>query len=495
MKVMHPHLADQQELVMRFREEARTSARLKHPATAPVHEMGYLPDGRPFFTMKLIEGCTLADAIGACFRRPSLAALDALLRQFVIVCAAVEHAHRQGVLHRDLKPSNIMVGAFDEVLVMDWGLSKTLSPSAMPEGPINLAMETTPPLLTQPGLIRGTLAYMPPEQADPASPALDERCDVFALGAVLCEILTGKPPYVSQKPTRQQRQLDLLEQARTNATARAFERLEAIKAPRPLIELVRKCLAASPQDRPPRAELVGKAVEGYLQSVEADKRRTEIQQAEIAATAEETRKRRRVQRVLGGSLIAFLFLGLTSAAVYRWNVSREHAAQRSDLERLLDEAEEFIRRDKLAEAREKLEGARNRARPTAPADVEERIKAVEQVIEFVGALGKCRENSWLITPAGPNLPGSAQEYEKVFRRFGYDLDDLQQFGERTSASAAQAFIVDALDHWAVCAHSDPRSRDRVLQLARGVDPRRWLARVPQFGQLVGRTRRRSHRPG
>jgi serine/threonine-protein kinase len=225
----------------RFLEEARITGQLQHPGVAPVHEIGRLADGRPLFAMKLIEGHTLAEFLRA---RPSPQAdLPRFLKIFEQIAQTLAYAHSEGVIHRDLKPSNIMVGAFGEVQVMDWGLARRLRGSgARPRGPLSGGQDPTlaagvgsgrktpypiepalegttqifnppeetcaatppdhqppdggrsPDRLTQAGQVMGTPAYMPPEQARGQIDALDERSDVFGLGAILCEILTGQPP-------------------------------------------------------------------------------------------------------------------------------------------------------------------------------------------------------------------------------------------------------------------------------------------------------------
>src|SRR5262249_29254308 len=153
------------------------------------------------------------------------------------------YAHQRQVLHRDLKPDNVMVGAFGEVQVMDWGLSKVVPgsrDSVTPAWPDPLAGGHLggPENPTEPGLVRGTFAYMPPEQA--GSLTLDARCDVFALGALLCEILTGLPPYTSEQTQRQLHQRELWEAARTCATGPALARLAASGQPAELVTLTRK---------------------------------------------------------------------------------------------------------------------------------------------------------------------------------------------------------------------------------------------------------------
>jgi serine/threonine protein kinase len=146
----------------RMRREAQILARLEHPGLVPVHDVGTLSDGRCFYAMKLVRGRRLDE------HAREGRSLPELLRVFEKVCEAVAFAHAQGVLHRDLKPANVMVGPFGEVLVMDWGMARLRSGPGEP-----------------PGTVLGTPGYMPPEQARGEPDKVDERSDVYALGAIL----------------------------------------------------------------------------------------------------------------------------------------------------------------------------------------------------------------------------------------------------------------------------------------------------------------------
>jgi serine/threonine protein kinase len=180
------------EVARRLNREARILARLEHPGIVPVHDVGTLNDGRIFYTMKFVEGQRLDKHIE---RVPSL---PDRLRLFLRICDAVAFAHARAVLHRDLKPANVMVGAFGEVLVMDWGLAKILrepsaeSPADDPQATIALAPEvndgtetTRETEITGQGTVLGTPGYMSPEQARGDVAHVDERSDIFSLGAVL----------------------------------------------------------------------------------------------------------------------------------------------------------------------------------------------------------------------------------------------------------------------------------------------------------------------
>jgi len=190
MKVIWPHLMENARQVRLFLEEARTAARLDHPGTLPILELGRRSDGRLYFTMPEIRGTTLSSVIrdvhaasspegwkvgstGWTFRR--------LILAFQRTCEALAFAHAERVVHRDLKPDNIMVSGHDVVLVVDWGLARRL--------------DVATDVLSTGRTVAGTPAYMPPEQARGELSLVDERADVYALGAILYQILAGMPPY------------------------------------------------------------------------------------------------------------------------------------------------------------------------------------------------------------------------------------------------------------------------------------------------------------
>ncbi|MCA9537706.1 MAG: SUMF1/EgtB/PvdO family nonheme iron enzyme [Myxococcales bacterium] len=187
MKVMRWEMLENPRARARFITEGRMTASLQHPSIVPVHDRGEMPDGRPWFTMKLVEGRTLAQAIadGMPMRR--------LIDAFGRICDAIAYAHSRGVIHRDLKPHNMMVGAFGEVLVMDWGLARHLDQA---DDPIRGTWPTDESsLMTRVGEVLGTPAYMAPEQAAGRQDEVDRRSDVYGLGAILYEILARRPPY------------------------------------------------------------------------------------------------------------------------------------------------------------------------------------------------------------------------------------------------------------------------------------------------------------
>jgi serine/threonine protein kinase len=184
------------DLSARLLREAQILGRLEHPGIVPVHDAGTLADGRVFYAMKFVEG----ERLDILAKR--IEALPDRLRIFQRICEAVAFAHARGILHRDLKPENIMAGPFGEVLVMDWGVAKILREDQTPredhagipvESSQNAPVETKP-LKTAHGTVLGTAGYMAPEQARGEIDRLDERADIYSLGAILRFLLGGKQP-------------------------------------------------------------------------------------------------------------------------------------------------------------------------------------------------------------------------------------------------------------------------------------------------------------
>jgi hypothetical protein len=271
LKVLRERVFADADLRVRFEEEARLVGQLEHPSIVPVYDLGELPDGRPFFAMKLINGQTLEELLAA--RATPAEDLPCWVEVFEQVCAAVAFAHARDMIHRDLKPSNVMLGEFGEVLVMDWGIAKALAarpqPAPLPPTPVLLppsfgGAETGPGgPETLPGQIKGTPAFMAPEQARGEASRVGKASDVFGLGGILCVILTGQPPY-----TRAQ-------QALAGDGTQAFARLDGCGADPDLIGLAKACLAPAPEARPADAAEVAGRVKTYRDEVETRQARAE----------------------------------------------------------------------------------------------------------------------------------------------------------------------------------------------------------------------------
>jgi eukaryotic-like serine/threonine-protein kinase len=212
-------------LESRMREEARILAALEHPGIVPVHDLGRTADGRLFYVMKRVQGETLDAHLARVADRGER------LRTFERLCEPVAFAHARGVIHRDLKPGNVMVGSFGEVLVMDWGVARVLADTA--ERRAAQGAEARPfdpsPRGTDPGTVLGTRGWMAPEQA--RGEPVDARADVWSLGAILLEIVTGAPRAPDADPRA------------ALAAARGV--------PRPLAAIVARALAPERRDRYP----------------------------------------------------------------------------------------------------------------------------------------------------------------------------------------------------------------------------------------------------
>jgi WD40 repeat protein len=321
VKVMKSVPCDHGSDLRRFLAEARITGQLTHPSIVPVHAMGRLPDGRPYYTMKLVEGKTLAELLRD---GPNLPARRMeLVQVFAQVCQAVGFAHSRGVIHRDLKPANVMVGEHGEVQVMDWGLAKRLVGADIAAAEAAPALEplaeVRPDLAdgTAAGSVLGTWAYMPPEQARGLVGEVDCRSDVFGLGAILCELLTGQPPYLGS---------DLGSvplQAQGARLDGALARLRGCGADAELIRLAEQCLAPNRADRPAHAGEVAAAIVAYQAAVQERLRQAEVEGAAIAARLRAERRTRRVALGLMGLVAVVLLAGLATTLYFFTNAQAE----------------------------------------------------------------------------------------------------------------------------------------------------------------------------
>ena len=195
LKVMTPEVAANKDLANRFTQEALVLGKLDHPHIVPIHDLGNDTKGRNYYAMKFVRGTTLKDVLHALRQGQTSVVecypLSRLLDVYSKVCDAVAYAHSKGIIHRDLKPANIMIGEFGEVMVMDWGISKILN---QPESGILPVEPFTPKEGTQYGTIMGTPSFMAPEQAAGQLEIINERTDIYSLGAILYNILTLRPP-------------------------------------------------------------------------------------------------------------------------------------------------------------------------------------------------------------------------------------------------------------------------------------------------------------
>ncbi len=198
--------------IARFLDEAQVTGQLDHPGIIPVHELGLDPEGQPYFTMKLVRGKTLQEVLPLAREGSEGWSTTRVVGVLLRICEAMSYAHAHGVVHRDLKPSNVMLGRFGEVFVMDWGLARVfgVSDGAHSTELIDWRHGGSPgssPLITEEGEVFGTPAYMSPEQALGDSDAVGPQTDVYAVGAILYEVLCGTAPFTSKSSPVDNRQV------------------------------------------------------------------------------------------------------------------------------------------------------------------------------------------------------------------------------------------------------------------------------------------------
>jgi hypothetical protein len=479
-----------------FLAEAELTAQLQHPNIPPVHLRGELPDGRLYFTMKLVRGTTLTHLLNG------RADLNEDRQRFLLIferlCEAIAYAHDRRVIHRDIKPANVMVGAFGEVLVMDWGLGKVLASEerskpaeASEEASVHTALSDSPDGMSGVGTVKGTPEYMSPEQAGGLVDQVDERCDVFLLGGVLCYILTGKPTYPGDGALGRAMRGDLDD---------TFARLETSGQPAELIRLAHECLNRERDCRPRNGEAVYDRIKTFREEEAERTRRAEIEEARARTSEQATkelmaeqaralnalqkqqeaeRAKRRHQLSLAAALL--VLLGLVGGGVWWWLRVRDDALThqlqtdqeaRSVLKRateLLDQGWEAQDVEKLNEAKAEGDRAADMARTGgASAEVQQEIGAFLTKTEersrrwranddlrnalldiaFPPEDPKMGELMRLVSQGGPSVD---EQYDAAFRRWGLEINRAAE-GEvmdklRAEPEVLVQTVVAGLDHW------------------------------------------------
>ncbi len=526
------------EVVRRFVEEAQIGGQLQHPGVVPVYDLGTFPDQRPYFAMKLVKGRTLAALLGE--RTGPAQDLPRFLGIFEQTCYTMAYVHARGVIHRDLKPSNVMVGSFGEVQVMDWGLAKVLTQGGIADEAATQAVQETVITTVRSGLtgtddkskagsILGTPAYMAPEQARGELERIDERADVFGLGAILCEILTLLPPFVGS----------MREEVRARAAqgdlADAKARLEASGVDIELIGLARSCLAAEPEQRPRSAGEVARRLTACREGVQERLQAAERARIDAQARAEEQEKRRLVADQLAREsgareqeerrrrrlTVALAASVLVTAGVIGggWTFqTRQHAARLTATTRLVTEAladaERFRGQAQSATARGLARWSEARAAAARARDLlvqgaaddalRARVNDVLADVERDQAAAANRtaelERDRMLLDELETIRGDRSEhwspkqtdedYSASFRKFGIDLDRLEpvEAGKQIARRSQPVELASYLDDWAVQRLAARDTRDeatwrRLLAAARVADPHPW--RVSLRDQIGG----------
>jgi eukaryotic-like serine/threonine-protein kinase len=540
VKVLLDKYAPGSGTARRFHDEARITGQLQHPNIPAVHDLGTLPDGRPFMAMRLIKGDTLDALLAA--RPDPVADRGRFVAVFEQVCQAVAYAHAHGIIHRDLKPANVMVGAFGEVQVMDWGLAKVLPsrgharPGSDPDETASATdihpLRNVDRSFTQAGSVLGTPAFMPPEQAAGAVGKIDARSDVFGLGAVLAVILTGRPPFAaSSADTARVR-------AAQGDVGECFGRLDACGAEPELVALAKQCLAAKPHERPADAGAVATAVaelraaaDERARQAELDRVKAEGERATAEARADEEvktrrvveekvaeqRKRRRVQRALAAAVGLLVATGAAfawwadhaagrqrelaaTAAADQARVDGERKAeqaaaaaeQRVRAERtvtaladLLDRADDALRADDAGRAAPLVDEAVRRAADDGAAVHAPRLARCRADLALLRDLDRIDDLAF--TWAGGKLLAdqAVLEWPGAFARFGVDpgVTPVAAAAARINGSIVRDRALAALDRWLVLSRSEA-----VREVVAAADPdpyRNQVRRVVRAGKAGG----------
>jgi WD40 repeat protein/tetratricopeptide (TPR) repeat protein/tRNA A-37 threonylcarbamoyl transferase component Bud32 len=293
LKEIRPEHYDNPAARERFVNEAAITGQLEHPGVVPVYALGRDADGRPYYAMRFVHGRTLAQAIADYHAGQDRAtragstnlAFRELLRRFVDTCQAMAYAHSKEIIHRDLKPANIMLGKYGETLILDWGLAKRVGTRdvALCAGSDAGSVSS----LTQAGQVLGTPAYMSPEQAAGQAGRVGPATDIYALGSILYEMLTGRPPYRGTAG-------EVLARLRQGPPPPAQLRPGV---PRALEAVCLKAMARSPAQRYPSAAELAQEIERWL----ADEPVTAYRESAAARLARWTRRHKVV--VAGGAVL------------------------------------------------------------------------------------------------------------------------------------------------------------------------------------------------
>jgi len=464
LKMVREEHRDNPDVLQRFVEEAQIGGQLQHPGIVPVYDLG-LQEGRPFFTMKLIKGRTLASLIGE--RKESRRKLLAI---FEAVCQTMAYAHTRGVIHRDLKPANVMVGAFGEVHVVDWGMGKVLKSGGIEDErrtrDVQQTVVATVRSSGEPGSVgsqsmvgsvMGTPAYMPPEQAMGEVEQMDERSDVFSLGGILAEILTGQPPYAGGGS-------DLIQRAARGEIEPCRERLAACDADDELKAIANQCLVAARRARPRDAGEVQERIGRYLSGLEERARAAQVEAAEERVRVAEAKRKQRLTIALAVSVLATVVLGGGGF----WYVQSTNAARAARLREQFQSA--VLDAGRATDASDALAKAARARDLLAQAETEMPSAVVADLGRIEGAAGdalardrKARENRSLLDALealrGPSSederfvidwPDLDRRYGAAFAEYGLRPDEgpVAEAAAALAARGEDERLASGLDDWA-----------------------------------------------
>lgn len=480
VKLVKPGM-DSKQVLARFEAERQALALMDHPNIAKVLDGGATPEGRPYFVMELVKGVPITRYCDERRLTPRQR-----LELFVPVCQAIQHAHQKGIIHRDLKPSNILVALYDDrpvPKVIDFGVVKAAGTQLIDQT-----------LHTGFGAVVGTVEYMSPEQAGLNQLDVDTRSDIYSLGVLLYELLTGSPPF-SRKELEKAGVLEMLRVIREQEPARPSTRLSTAGGlptlaanrgtePAKLTRLMRGeldwiVMKALEKDRGRRYETAN--------GLATDVQRYLTDEPVLACPPSAGYRLRKFARRNRGRLAAAAVLSVALLAVVGaaagsvgW-AARDHAARQarltSQVELILDDVDRLGQEQKWSEAKAALERAEAvLAGDEAGEAIPQRLPHARRDLAFVAELGRIRQERAATVDGKYNNAGAARDYAQAFRDFGVDVEALpaaEVVARLQQDPVLTAPITAALDDW-VQARWELNKADHgwhnLIAVARALDP-------------------------
>ncbi len=425
--------------LMRFSREFQAIAELHCAHIVQVHDVGDV-EGRPYFTMEFVEGGSLSQQLSGA-PQPARKAAELVS----VLAEAIESAHRKGIIHRDLKPANILMSLDGIPKIADFGLARHV--------------ECDHPL-TVSGIQLGTPSYMSPEQTLGSSDSIGPSVDIYALGAILYELLTGRPPFRAETILETQRQvLDVepVPPARINASV-----------PRDLETICLKCLNKQPSRRYATAGELANDLQRFL-------RREPIHARAVSRSERAIRWLRCNPAIAGLAFSAMALIGLAAAFAFReYAASEQRRAETENWKQRLGFVNRLEQEGRFIEARAIL----GRVPDGGSAELRRQIERAQVELELAERLDAIRmSRDMFVRQGGIDYEESSHKYEVAFREagIGRPRDDPAQVANQVAGSTIKDGLVSALDDWAVCAGAGTRSW--ILDVARRVDPNPWRDEV------------------